>query len=133
MSDKKHLLIIDDEVDLCRLLEIRFRKCGLEVSIAHDGKSGFQKVLEVMPDTVLLDIRMTEGGDGLTFLRKLKGYRHEDAKKQEQVRQTSVIVLSASDRMKDLFLNEGVKDFVTKPYDPDDLRERVLLVTGARK
>ena len=133
MTEKKHLLIIDDEVDLCRLLEIRFRKCGLEVSIAHDGKLGFKKALEIRPDVVLLDIRMTEGGDGLTFIRKLHGYRDHDSEKQDRVRQTPVIILSASDRMKDLFLTEGVQDFVTKPYDPDDLRERVLSIAGIKK
>jgi two-component system alkaline phosphatase synthesis response regulator PhoP len=134
MPDKKKLLIVDDEQDLCELLKRKFEICGFEVLTANGGESGFQKAVEFFPDCVVLDIRM-EQGDGLTFLRWLRAFRHDNIEIEEKIRKTPVIVLTAAgDGMKPIFELEGANDYAQKPFDSNDLKARILkLIDGAGK
>ena len=130
-APKKRLLVIDDEADLVEVLKVKFQNFGFEVLTAPEGREGFRKVKEGNPDCVLLDIRIREGEDGLTFLRKLRSYRDEDFEIQSRIRRIPVIVLtSAGDSMRALFEAEGITDFVIKPYDDEDLKNRILKAVG---
>jgi len=130
VDDKKRLLIIDDERDICEVLKAKFQFYGFEVFVAYDGREGFEKVTEVNPHCILLDIRMP-GEDGLTFLRHLRSYRDDDPETQARIRKIPIIVLTATGgNMKSLFQTEGVSDFVEKPFDANNLRDRIFKVIG---
>lgn len=129
-SQPKKLLIIDDEEDLCELLKFRLEHYGFEVSVAHNGKEGLEKVLSLKPHCIVLDIRMPYE-DGLTFLRQVRGYRNEDLDLERQIRKTPVIVLTgAGESLWPLFQAEGISDYIGKPFDAEDLKNRILKTAG---
>ena len=132
-ESKKRILILDDEKDICEILKHRFLKFGFEVSVAYDGKEGFDKILQETTDCVILDIRIQGGEDGLTFLRRLRSFRDDDAKVQERIRKIPVIVLTATGQnMKPLFEMEGINDFMEKPFDAAHLKDRVLKILSKK-
>lgn len=124
------ILIIDDEKDLCEILKTKLEKNGFQVSVAFDGLEGYSKVLALKPDCIVLDIRMPKE-DGLTFLRKLRAYRHDDPDEESRIRKTPVIVLTgAGEHMKSLFYMEGISCYMEKPYDFDVLKEKITQAAG---
>ena len=123
--NKKNLLIIDDEKDLCDVIKSKFEGVGFNVILEYNGGAGFQQVQKAKPDCILLDIRMPDE-DGLTFLRRLRSYRDNDPEQEKMIRQTPVIVLTAAGKgMRSLFEVEGISDFVEKPFDTAELVDRV--------
>ena len=127
MADKKYrLLIIDDEVEVCEILKTTFQNDGYEVLVAYDGKSGFNQLEQNPPDCILLDVRMKRGEDGLTFLRRLRSFHHENPDFEAKLRKTPVIVLTgAGENMRPLFEIEGINQYIHKPYDSSQLKESV--------
>ncbi|MDP3919718.1 MAG: response regulator [Candidatus Omnitrophota bacterium] len=124
---KKRLLIIQDEHDLCEIFRTKFQKIGIDVSVAHDGREGFASLLSRRPDGILLDIRMREGDDGITFLRRLRRHRDEAEGSGLGVHKIPVLVITAGDeRMKPVFEAEGISGYVTMPFDSRDLSEQVV-------
>lgn len=118
--------MIDDEDDVCQIIKEKFEFLGYKVLTALDGAEGFQKTEEGKPDCVLLDIRIPKGEDGLTYLRKLRSYRHEDFQEQNRIRKTPVIMLTgAGASMRSLFEIEGISGFVEKPFDLSNLQSKV--------
>jgi CheY-like chemotaxis protein len=125
-ENEKCILIIDDEDDVCQIVKEKFENLGYKVLTANDGAEGYQKTEEGKPDCVLLDIRMKGGEDGLTFLRKLRSYRHEDLQEQTRIRKTPVIMLTGSGvTMQSLFELEGIKAFIEKPFDLTNLQTQI--------
>jgi DNA-binding response OmpR family regulator len=123
---KKRILIIDDEDDVCRTVKEKFELSGFQVLMAADGAEGFKKTEEEKPDCVLLDIRIPRGEDGLTYLRKLRSYRHEDLKEQARMRKIPVIMLTgAGTAMQPLFELEHISGFIEKPFDLANLQYQV--------
>ena len=118
MAGKK-ILVVDDEAMLVDLLQIRLEANGYEVETAHDGLEGLTKTERTRPDLIILDIGM-EGMDGYTMLKELR--------KKEGIKDTKVIMLSASGKMREYFEKEGIHDYVTKPFDADDLLTRIAKV-----
>lgn len=134
MSDeKKTILIIDDEDDVCQIVKEKFGTLGFTVHTASDGGDGFKKTEEFKPDCVLLDIRIPKGEDGLTYLRKLRSYRHDNLQEQARLRKTPVIVLTgAGASMQSLFELEGISGFIEKPFDLASLQGKVDRVLNRR-
>lgn len=125
-QNKKCLLIIDDEDDICQIVKEKFQFLGYDVFTASDGAAGFVHTEEHKPDVVLLDIRIPKGEDGLTYLRKLRSYRHDDPQEQSRMRKTPVIVLTgAGATMQALFELEGISGFIEKPFDLANLQTKV--------
>ena len=108
----KRILVVDDEVMLVNLLQMRLEANGYEVEVAYDGQEGLSKTAKTRPDLIILDINM-EGMDGYTMLKELR--------KMEGIKDTKVIMLSASGKMRGIFEKEGISDYITKPFDADDL------------
>ena len=127
MPEKKRcILIIDDEDDVCQIVKEKFEHLGYKVLTALDGAEGFQKTEKEKPDCVLLDIRIPKGEDGLTYLRKVRSYRHDDLQEQARVRKIPVIVLTgAGAAMQTLFELEGISGFIEKPFDLTSLQNKV--------
>lgn len=128
---QKRILVIDDERDVCAILKIKLEKQGFHVAVAYEGIEGLSKVIEYRPDCILLDVRMSPGEDGLTFLRKLRSFRDEDIDLERNVRRIPVIVLTAaSNQMQPLFQQEGISAYIEKPYDSEALKEQILKIVG---
>ena len=112
----KKVLIIDDEVNTVKVVTSRLKANQYEVIAANDGEDGLKKLKNERPDLIILDIMMPKI-DGYTFLRTIKT--------DGSLPKIPVIVLTAKDKMKDLFEIEGVKDYVVKPFKPEDLLQKV--------
>ena len=125
-ENKKCILVIDDEDDVCQIVKAKFESLKYNVLTANEGAEGFRQTEAGKPDCVLLDIRIPRGEDGLTYLRKLRSYRHDDLQEQIRVRKTPVIMLTgAGATMQSLFELEGISGFIEKPFDLANLQSKV--------
>ncbi len=69
--EKKRILIVDDEIELVKAIEIILKQAGYEVLTAYNGQVALEKAHKAKPDLVLLDIMMP-GIDGIEVLRRLR-------------------------------------------------------------
>ena len=106
------VLIVDDEPDVLLLLRVNLEAAGYQTVLAADGETALAKIDEAGPDVVLLDIMMPVM-DGWGVLRALS----------ERDSAPRVVVVSAKSSDRDIVraLTSGALDYVTKPFDPDDL------------
>lgn len=110
------ILIIEDEEQIARLLNLELTHEGYEVETADNGRDGLEKALEGEWDVILLDI-MLPGINGMEVLRRL---RNTDEL-------TPVILLSARDTTIDkvMGLDQGANDYLTKPFEIEELLARI--------
>ena len=113
---KKKILVVDDEVMLVDLIKMRLEINDYEVTTAHDGFGGLIRAKTDRPDLIILDISMA-GMDGYTMLKEV---RH-----MEGIKDTKVVMLTASGKNRDLFEAEGISDYITKPFDTEDFVSRI--------
>ena len=114
MQDKV-ILIVDDEKPIADILEFNLKKEGFTVFCAYDGDEALDKVEEVKPDLLLLDIMLPKR-DGMEVCREIR-------KKYD----FPIIMLTAKDSEIDkvLGLELGADDYVTKPFGTRELIARV--------
>ena len=112
----KKILVVDDEQQLALAVKIRLQSRGYQVVTAHDGQQALELAAKDQPDLILLDVLMPVM-DGYSCLRELNT-RFGRGK-------IPIIILTARDRMKDLFELEGIEDYVVKPFDHEDLLVRI--------
>ena len=108
------VLIVDDEPEICSLLEEFLSQRGYAVVTATSGEEGISKFAVMKPDLVLLDIRMPDI-DGLQVLKQIK----------QSDPQTGTIMITAikdSDTVKQA-LTMGVNDYIVKPIDLNHLEK----------
>ena len=112
------ILVVDDEPDVVRMLQVVLGKRGHKVLTAPSGIEGLVKAQGERPDLVLLDIMM-EGMDGWEVLKLLK--------LEEATRSIPVVMLSARVEPRDKIrgLQEGAVDYVTKPFSVKELAETI--------
>lgn len=112
---EKKILVIDDEKPIADILQFNLKKEGFEVHCAYDGIEALEKVEEIQPDLILLDI-MLPLKDGMEVCREVR-------KKYD----TPIIMLTAKDSEIDkvLGLELGADDYVTKPFSTRELLARV--------
>lgn len=115
MAGKK-ILVVDDDPITTEIVKNDLIANGYEVASAKNGLDGLERSAGEKPDLIILDIMMAKM-DGYTMLRKLR----ED----DNTKSIPVIILSAYDKMKDLFRFEGISDYIIKPFKADDLLLRV--------
>lgn len=115
---RERVLIVDDDLDICRYVEVNLALDGYEVAIANDGNDGFKKALELQPDLVLLDVMMP-GVDGTELCRRLRS--------DPRTLSTPIIFLTAKSQSTDkiMGLSAGADDYIAKPFDPPELAARV--------
>ncbi|ANM29153.1 hypothetical protein ABI59_05405 [Acidobacteria bacterium Mor1] len=118
MSESARVLIVDDDAFIRRPLEFILKAEGFEPETAKDGEECLQKVKQIAPDLIFLDVMMP-GRDGFSVCRELKA--------DPDTADIPVIMLSAKghehDRTRGLEL--GAEDYMTKPYSPSELIRRV--------
>ena len=121
----ERILIVEDEAKLARFVELELRHEGYEVDKAPDGREGLEKLESGAYDLALLDI-MLPGLNGLEVLRRAR--RTVD---------TPVIMLTARDSVMDKVtgLDMGAEDYITKPFEIEELlaRIRAALRKGTRR
>lgn len=112
------VLAIDDEEDIRRLVQIKLSKAGYEVTTARDGEEGVAVAIETRPDVVVTDVMMP-GKDGYQIVAELKE-KLADAP-------PVIILLTAKNQKADGMqgLAGGADDYVTKPFSPRELIERI--------
>ena len=116
LADRKsarRVLVIDDDPALLRMVKLMLRDDGFDVMTAANGEDGLAKAVTCEPEAIILDLAMPRM-DGWTFYRELRA-RDVDA---------PVLILSAYDaRYAQRQL--GADAYVVKPFDIDELVERV--------
>ena len=119
MSER--VLIADDDPDILAVVQVNLELEGFEVDTAVDGEDALQKATTNPPDAIVLDIMMPRM-DGLTALHRLRG--------QATTANTPVVLLTArglpEDRVRGLEL--GADDYITKPFDINELVARIRSV-----
>ncbi len=112
----KRILIVEDEIEIAKVLSIELEYEGYEVFIEHDGKSGLDTALTVNIDLILLDV-MLPVFSGIEVLRRLR----------KAGKDTPVILLTARNTTMDkvVGLDQGANDYVTKPFEIEELLARV--------
>ena len=116
---KKKIVVVDDEQNILDLVGMILEAEGFTVSKALNGIEGIKMAQEEHPDLVLLDIMMPEM-DGWVVYRKLK----EDSKTKDIP--VAMLTVKAQTIDKEMALDViGVEDYITKPFTPDELVERV--------
>ena len=116
MADAKYVLGVDDEEQLALAMKIRLQSQGYEVVTANDGQQALELAAQRRPDLIIMDVLMPVM-DGYSCLRELNT-RFGRGK-------VPIIILTARERMKDLFELEGIEDYVIKPFDHEDLLVRI--------
>ena len=71
MTDKKRILVVDDEPDFCSIVQGQLEKEGFDVELAYNGVEGMKKVQANPPDAIVLDVMMPEK-DGYEMCKELK-------------------------------------------------------------
>jgi len=123
MSRKK-IMVVDDEETLVELVSAVMEEGGFEVIVAHDGKECLEKLKKAKPDLILLDMMMP-GMSGREVCERIR--------KDPKTKDLKVIFLTVakfSETGKDVLQKMKVADYITKPFDNDDLVRRVKKHVG---
>jgi DNA-binding response OmpR family regulator len=112
------LLLIDDDVELCTMMQEFFAENGHRITAVHNGRDGLARAQQDQYDLVILDVMLPQI-NGFTLLHQLR--RHSDV---------PVIMLTARSHRSDRIegLDKGADDYLVKPFDPEELLSRVRAV-----
>jgi two-component system, OmpR family, KDP operon response regulator KdpE len=115
MNPEGKILIVDDEVQIRRLLEITLSASGYKISEAATGKEGLAMAATGQPVLIILDLGLPDA-DGLEILKKLREWY-----------QKPIIILSVRNSESDIIkaLDLGANDYLTKPFRTGELLARI--------
>jgi DNA-binding response OmpR family regulator len=118
---KARLLVVEDDVDIANMLRIYFSSMNFDVDIAHRGYDALERTKHVLPHLIVLDIMLPDI-DGYEVCRNLRT--------SMRTSHIPVIFLTQKDERSDKLqgLELGADDYITKPFDIEELK---LRVTGA--
>jgi two-component system, OmpR family, alkaline phosphatase synthesis response regulator PhoP len=127
MDKATDILIVDDDRDLVHSIQIVLESKQYTVRTAHNGKAGFKKVEEKLPDLIILDVMMATDTDGFDLAYKLRN--------QERYQDVPILMLTAfpqkmaetgPEKFQHILGEEWpVTQFMEKPVDPDVLLQAV--------
>ncbi|MHB8463874.1 MAG: response regulator transcription factor [Acidimicrobiales bacterium] len=117
------ILVVDDDPVIQKLLTVNFEMEGYHVVTAGGGEDALRLIAEKAPDIILLDVMMPRM-DGVEVVRRLKA--------DEVTASIPVIMLSAKAQANDISggLDAGADDYITKPFDPLELLDKVAALLG---
>ena len=112
------VLVVDDDPVILRLLEVNFEMEGFRVLVARDGQEGIDVATEEKPDAIVCDVMMPKVS-GLELVAELKVRPGTSG--------IPIVLLSAKAQQSDVRtgLDVGADDYLTKPFEPLDLVDRV--------
>ncbi|AWI11171.1 MAG: response regulator transcription factor [Caldibacillus thermoamylovorans] len=113
------VLVIEDNENVCSMIDMFFINEGINGTFIHDGKEGYERAMAEDWDLLIIDW-MLPGMDGVTICRKIR----------EEQNNVPIIILTAKDSESDqvLGLEMGADDYVTKPFSPLALMARIKAV-----
>jgi len=117
----KKILIIEDELNIYELIKFNLETHGFEVDGVQDGALAIEKILDVLPDLIILDL-MLPGKDGISICREIRA--------NSIISYIPIIMLTAKSEEFDkvLGLEIGADDYITKPFGVKELCARVKAV-----
>jgi DNA-binding response OmpR family regulator len=117
---RAHILVIDDNVEELQLLLGALREADHRISLAFDALQGYRRATALLPDLVLLDVRMG-ATDGYTTCRLLKA--------DPATARIPVIFVTSSGALEERLtgLREGAVDYILKPFEPAEVLARVAV------
>lgn len=112
------VLVIEDSASVRRLIEVCLRVLDVDLAAAEDGVRGLELADEATPDAIVLDIGLP-GMDGWEVLRRLRS--------NPETANVKVLILTAhaQPEVAEQAVAGGADDFMTKPFRPTELRERI--------
>ena len=118
------ILVVDDEPQVARLVEVNLKRAGYGVRIAYDGEEALKKIAEERPDLVVLDVMMPRM-DGFEALKQLKA--------NPETADIRVIMLTARSQEEDVFegYGRGAHWYLPKPFEPEELISVVRMALKA--
>lgn len=116
--ERRRILVVDDEERMVRFIRMNLEHDGFQVSEAFNGKQAIQKMRDVTPDLILLDVMMPDL-DGFEVLETVREFSN-----------VPVIMLTAKGEEDDRVrgLEHGADDYITKPFSPRELVSRIKAV-----
>ena len=118
------ILIAEDERDIRDLITFTLNYAGYEVTSTSNGQEAYEKAQQIVPDLILLDVRMP----------RLSGYETcEKIKAHESTKHIPVVFLSAKGQEVEvqIGLQAGAVEYILKPFAPDHLVERVKAILAS--
>lgn len=121
----KKILVVEDNAEVAKLLELILRRAGYDVSVAEDGIEALQRFQEQLPDLVLLDI----------MLPRMDGYEVSERIRSEFHSHVPIVMLSSLDSPLDMERSReaGATDHIAKPFDKDQLLEIIAQYSGVER
>jgi|ERR1700678_1054710 two-component system, OmpR family, KDP operon response regulator KdpE len=115
MANRPHILVVDDEPQITRVLRTTLNAQGYEIRVANDGETALEIVKDFTPDLVITDLMMPNM-NGMELCRQLR-----------KTSQVPILVLSVrgEERSKIEALDSGADDYITKPFSTGELLARV--------
>lgn len=112
------ILLVDDDVDLAKLVETKLNVENHEVTVCNSGEGAFEKAKQIKPDIAILDI-MLPGVTGYQICRRIR--------KDPELYKTSVLILTALGEEPEVMhgLEQGADDYLAKPFKLDTLTEKL--------
>lgn len=119
----KRILVVEDEANLARFIELELTHESYTVTVMYDGESGLQEALSTEYDCILLDIMLPKL-NGLEVCRKLR-----------REKETPVIMITAKGETYDkvIGLDYGADDYIVKPFDIEELLARLRALLRRNK
>lgn len=118
MPKNRTILVVDDSATVRKLISGKLEKCGHEVVCAIDGVDALEKLKEISPDLILLDINMPRM-DGYQVCKMIRG--------NDAMKDTPVVMISGKDGFFDKVRGRmaGTTGYITKPFGPETLMKMV--------
>ena len=118
MPTRPHILVVDDEAQITRVLRTTLHAQGYEIRVANDGATALEIMKDFAPDLVITDLAMPNM-NGIELCRQLR-----------KISQVPILVLSVrgEERSKIEALDSGADDYVTKPFSTGELLARIRAV-----
>ncbi len=113
------ILVIDDDIAICELIKVNLELCGYNCLYSTDPVKGFALIIQEEPNLVILDVMMGKVS-GYDVAKKIRSTKN--------IEKTPIIMLTALGELNNKLegFNSGVDDYITKPFEIEELKARVL-------
>ena len=113
------ILVIDDDIAICELVKVNLELCGYNCIYSTDSIKGFALIIQEQPNLVILDVMMGRVS-GYDVAKKIRSTKN--------IEKTPIIMLTALGELNNKLegFNSGVDDYLTKPFEIEELKARVL-------
>jgi len=110
------ILVVDDDQSILDAMEITLKLQDYEVETTSKGEETFSKIESFKPDLIFMDVYLS-GMDGREICKQIK--------QENKTKHIPVIIFSANKSMKEVFKDSGANDFIGKPFNMDELYDKV--------